>query len=563
MREQRFGFPTLPDPSAPDVSCSLTQPVLASEGPLHAQLASALRQAIATREWRQGDAIPSESELMARYGLSRGTVRRAIRTLVEEGLLVSRKGSGTFVTEGGLARPSVLRPLSFATLLHERGVAYVTEVLAKEVVEAPRSVASELGIAPSSPALFMRRLRSSGGSPLLCQESWSNLCACPGLDEADFARESLFDAVERCSGRRILRSSVRYLSCPVDEEHAAYLGCDDGDPILVLEQNIQLEDGTPIEWSLTWLGPGQSVAGISFQDDGAVLLGGGIPPVGAADGRALRRRLELGALGVRRGVAQIAHRYSDTPFHMGGALSMAELVAVLLGDVMRTGRDGTPWERRDRLVVSKAHCSIALYPAMLEAGLICQDDLDRGLFGPEAVLFKHPHRDPARGIETSGGSLGMGLGYAAGLALALRRRGLDSRVFCVVGDGECDEGSIWESAGFAAFRRLDNLTVIVDANGMQLDGSTSDILDNGPIQRKFASFGFEVCEVDGHDVMALRAALRARSARPRVVVARTVKGKGLSFAEMRVEWHDCALDDELYVRAMEELDAREREICDE
>ena len=239
---------------------------------------------------------------------------------------------------------------------------------------------------------------------------------------------------------------------------------------------------------------------------------------------------------------------------------MAEIVAVLLGEVMHTGRDGTPWDERDRLIVSKAHASVALYPMMLKCGLISQDDVDRGLFGPDARLFKHPERDPQRGFEISGGSLGMGLGYAAGLALSLRRKRLPGRVFCVVGDGECDEGSVWESAALIGYKRLANLTVVVDANGMQLDGPTAQILDNGPINRKFAAFGFDVAEVDGHDVIQLADALRNPGDRPRAVVARTLKGHGLSFAEGHAEWHDKALTEELYQQAMRELDAREEAI---
>ncbi len=545
------GFPTPEAMPTPDSGPAL-DPTL--DTPLHAQLAVLIREAIDNRTLRRGDAIPSEADLMARYHVSRGTVRRAIRTLVEEGYLTTRKGSGTFVAEGGLVRSGVRRPLSFARLLSDRGLDFSTRVLDRQVLPAPGAVATELSLAAGGTTLFMRRVRSVAGEPLVCQESWENLAACPGLAEADFEHESLFDAVERCSGRRVAQSEVRYLSLVAGAEHAAYLGCEAADPVLVLEQRIALDDGTPVEWSLTWLRPGESVAGVSLEDqvDPAPSHGTTGGPMTAAE----RRRLERGALAVRRGVVEIAHRYEGMPFHIGGALSMAEVVSVLVGHAMRTGRDGTPWEARDRLVVSKAHASVALYPALLEAGLISREDLERGLLGPDAVLFKHPRRDPARGIEASGGSLGMGLGYAAGLAVALGRKGLDSRVFCVVGDGECDEGSVWESAAFAGYRRLGNLTVVVDANGMQLDGATVDVLDNGPLSRKFAAFGFECEEVDGHDVAALARALDVRSERPRCVVAHTVKGKGLSFAEGRVEWHDMALDEAHYRQALAELAAQ-------
>ena len=530
--------------------------------PLYVQLEMLLRDKIDARAWRNGEAIPSEAELCERYGVSRGTVRRAIQMLVQEGYLITKKGSGSFVSEGGIPRPATRSPLSFAVLLRERGMDFSTRVLSREVMGAPQAVAAHLGVGQGSPTLFMRRVRSVAGAPMVCQESWSNLAACPGLEDSDFERESLFDAVERCSCCAIGDSTVHYSSRPAGEEHAALLACGSSDPTLVLEQDIRLDNGTTIEWSLTWLRPGTSVVAESLQDQ---LASGHLETSREAsvdrardERRALRRRLERGALEVRRGVIEIAHRYQGSPFHIGGALSLAEISSVLFGCILRTGKDATPWDERDRFVLSKAHASVALYPAMLKAGLISKDDLDKGLFGPDAVLFKHPRRDPTRGIEMSGGSLGMGLGYATGLALALRRRHKDSRVFCIVGDGECDEGAVWESAGLAGFMRLSSLCVIVDANGMQLDGPTSQVFDNGPIQRKFASFGFEVAEVDGHDVLALVDALSVRSERPRAVVARTVKGKGLSFAENNVTWHDNALSEEIYRQAVRELAALER-----
>ncbi|WP_058270762.1 UTRA domain-containing protein [Olsenella massiliensis] len=536
--------------------------------PLYLQIKLMMRDKIDARTWRAGEAIPSEAELCAQFQVSRGTIRHALRELALEGYIITKKGSGSFVAQGGLPRPAAHVPLSFATLLHERGIQFTTRVVTREVVGAPRSIAAHLGVLVGAPALFMRRVRSVGGDAIVCQESWSNLEVCPRLDEADFERESLFDAVQRCSGKRVAASNVRYLSFEAGPGHAALLSCAPSDALLGLEQVISLDDGSVVEWSLTSLRPGTSIVASALPDDvtrghletDAIVRGGDRLQGGPGKEAALRRRLELQALQVRRDVVSLAHRYEGVPFHLGGALSMVEIVVALLLRVMRTGKDSTPWEERDRLVLSKAHASVALYPALLRAGLISQDDLDRGLFGEGAVLFKHPQRDPSRGIETSGGSLGMGLGYAAGLALALRRTHPGARTFCIVGDGECEEGSVWESAAFAGFKRLENLTVIVDANGMQLDGPTSEIMDNGPIQRKFAAFGFETQEVDGHDVMALVRALSLRTDRPRAIVARTIKGKGVSFAENNVIWHDNALSRDDYERAMGELDAREEAV---
>ena len=272
--------------------------------------------------------------------------------------------------------------------------------------------------------------------------------------------------------------------------------------------------------------------------------------------------LALRALDIRRQVIEFAHSHPDTPFHLGGSLSCAEIMAVLLGAVMKTGVDDTPWEERDRLVLSKGHASLALWPALFQVGLLSEDDLAKGVFGPEAVIGKQPRRDTSRGIELSGGSLGMGLGYAAGLALAARRKGLPSRIYCVMGDGECDEGSVWEAASFAGHNRLGSLMVVIDANGLQLDGPTSQVLDSGPLTGKFAAFGFDVQQVDGHDVAALANVLTTRSDRPLVVVAHTIKGKGLSFAENDVKWHDRCLDEDGYRRAVAELEAARKEVLD-
>lgn len=530
---------------------------------LHELLAKVLKDHIISGSWPAGSRIMSEHALMERYGVSRGTVRRAIGILVNEGLLVQRKGKGTFVTKAGMSHPGGARPLSFAHALAEQGLSFTTQVLTQEVHPAPADVAQELGLATGTPVMFMRRVRSVEGRPVVCQESWSNLEACPGLADADFTQESLFDAVERCSGHTIATSSMRSSARTAGEEHGSYLSIDPSAPVLLLEQTISLDNHVPIEWSLTWLRSDQSLMGVASQDEMRVPAQAPVVPMPVPDEEMhldpeVKQRLELDACDIRDAVIAYAERYEGMPFHFGGALSSAEILATLFGYVMHTGKDGTPWEGRDRFVLSKAHAAIALYPALLKAHLISQDDIDRGLFGPDAVLFKHPRRDPARGLETSGGSLGMGLGYAAGLALALRRKKLPSRVFCLVGDGECNEGSTWEAAAFAGHNALGALTVIVDANGMQLDGPTSEILDTAPLGQKFAAFGFETVEVDGHSVEALARALSAPHRLPRAVIAHTTKGKGLSFAAGNVAWHDHKLDRELWDAATAEI-AKERE----
>lgn len=232
---------------------------------LHIQLANLLREKIYSREWRPRKQIPSEHELMRRFSLSRGTVRHAIRSLVEEGLLTQEHGRGTFVAEPGISHPAGVRPLSFAESLHSQGKNFVTHVIDKYVVPASLDVARELELDPGDSVLFVRRIRTVDGEPVICQEGWFSLIECPGLDEVDFTVESAFDAVERCAGRKIVYSRIRYTALIAGKEYGAYLGCDESLPVLMLEQTIRLIDDRPIEWNHTWLKAGQSVVGDAIQ----------------------------------------------------------------------------------------------------------------------------------------------------------------------------------------------------------------------------------------------------------------------------------------------------------
>lgn len=232
-----------------------------SKEPLNEQLASLMRTKIYRGEWPSRSVIPSEHELMARYGVSRGTVRHAIKNLVDEGLLDQRMGRGTFVTPQEILHPAGIRPISFAESLHAQGLDFRTEVLAKERMGAPSDVASELEIEPGDPVLFLRRVRRVDGMPIICQESWEALEKCPGFDQVDFTKESAFDAVERCSHHHIKSSMIRYTARLAGKEHGGYLCCDAYTAVLVLEQNIRFDNGEAFEWSLTWLKPGQAIVG--------------------------------------------------------------------------------------------------------------------------------------------------------------------------------------------------------------------------------------------------------------------------------------------------------------
>ena len=233
--------------------------------PIHLQIADLLREKIYSKAWPPSTRIPSENDLVKMFGVSRGTVRKALKVLVDEGLLVQRHGKGTFVAEPGITHASGDRPLSFAESLRRQGKDFKTQVLEKCVTMPPIEIARGLELEPGDPSLFVRRLRTVEGSPVLCQESWSNLRACPGLSDVDFTTTSMFNAVQDCSGRRIARSHMRYTARIAGKEHASLLECDEAAAVLVLEQNICLEDGTFIEWSTTWFPPGQAITGVVEQ----------------------------------------------------------------------------------------------------------------------------------------------------------------------------------------------------------------------------------------------------------------------------------------------------------
>ena len=234
---------------------------------LHVQLADIIREKIYAREWGSGSKIPSEHELMVRFGLARGTVRRAITLLVDEGLLVRRHGKGTFVAEPGISHAAGTRPFSFAATLREQGKDFTTRVVDSWATPAPTDVANELEISPGTDVMFLRRVRSVDGEPIMCQESWLNLSECPGLADADFTSEPLFDAVQRCAGRKIKYSRMRYRARVAGKEHGELLGCDEAAAVLLLEQTIRLVDKRPIDWSTTWFKPGQSVVADAVQPD--------------------------------------------------------------------------------------------------------------------------------------------------------------------------------------------------------------------------------------------------------------------------------------------------------
>ena len=244
--------------------------------------------------------------------------------------------------------------------------------------------------------------------------------------------------------------------------------------------------------------------------------------------------------------------------HPGGSLSCADILAALyFGGVLEHDPLNPQWEGRDRFILAKGHAAPALYAALAQAGYIPREELAT-LRKLGSRLQGHPDSNQVPGVEVSTGSLGQGLSVAAGAAAGLKLDGAPQTVFALLGDGECQEGQVWEAAMFAAHRKLDNLVAIVDRNGLQIDGRTCDVCDPGDLGAKFAAFGWDVAEVDGHDLDALVAVLGAakagRDGRPHAVIARTVKGKGVPFMENEAGWHGKAPNAEQAAEALAALE---------
>ena len=241
--------------------------------------------------------------------------------------------------------------------------------------------------------------------------------------------------------------------------------------------------------------------------------------------------------------------------HPGGSLSAVEILAALYFGVMRVDPSNPQDPNRDRFILSKGHAAPALYSALARRGFFDPAILPtlRQLGSP---LQGHPHMERLPGLDCSSGSLGQGLSIANGLALAARQQGRDYRVYCLMGDGEVQEGQVWEAAMTAAHFRLDTVCAIVDDNGVQLDGLTAEIMGVAPLGDKFRAFGWHVIETDGHDLRALRRAFslaEAEKGRPTVILARTVKGKGVSFMEGLPAWHGKAPNGEELAAALAEI----------
>jgi transketolase len=241
--------------------------------------------------------------------------------------------------------------------------------------------------------------------------------------------------------------------------------------------------------------------------------------------------------------------------HPGGSLSIADVVTVLYFDEMRVDPQNPTWEDRDRFILSKGHTCPIWYAVLAEKGFFSKEELAT-LRKLGSMLQGHPDMKKVPGIDMTTGSLGNGLGIGAGMAKAAKINKKNYRVYVAVGDGEVQEGAIWEAAMSAAHYKLDNLTVIVDHNNLQVDGFVSDIMAIDPIDAKFKAFGFEVLNIDGHDIGQIcEAFAKARQikGKPTCIIAKTIKGKGVSYMENVCAWHGTAPNDEQFAIAMQEL----------
>ena len=266
-----------------------------------------------------------------------------------------------------------------------------------------------------------------------------------------------------------------------------------------------------------------------------------------------RKALQIAACKVRMGVIESTH--GAKAGHPGGSLSAAEMFAYLYNKEMRIDPADPKWDDRDRFVLSKGHTAPGLYSALAYRGFFPVADLPT-LRHIDSYLQGHPNMNTVPGVDMSTGSLGQGISAAVGMALSNKLHGLPYHVYALLGDGELQEGQVWEAAMAAAHYHLDQLLAFVDHNGLQIDGKVVDVMNPTPIDEKFKAFGWHVQVVDGHDFEALIEACekaKAVKGQPSVIIAKTIKGKGVSFMENQAKWHGTAPNEEQLAQALAEL----------
>ena len=268
-----------------------------------------------------------------------------------------------------------------------------------------------------------------------------------------------------------------------------------------------------------------------------------------------KKELSVMACKVRMGIIEATH--SAKCGHPGGSLSAADMFTYLYFKELNVDPSNPKCEDRDRFVLSKGHTAPGLYSALALRGFFPTEDL-KTLRKTDSYLQGHPNMNYVPGVDMSTGSLGQGISCAAGMALGLKHQGKSARVYTLLGDGEIQEGQVWEACMFAAHYKLDNFVVIVDNNGLQIDGNVADVMSPYPIVDKLAAFGFHVEAIDGHDFDQIEAALNTAKTvkgQPTAIVMKTIKGKNVSYMENNAGWHGKAPNDAEYEQAMNELKA--------
>ena len=272
-----------------------------------------------------------------------------------------------------------------------------------------------------------------------------------------------------------------------------------------------------------------------------------------------KKELEIYATKIRMGI--IEGTYNAKAGHPGGSLSAADVFAYLYEKEMRVDPKNPKWDDRDRLVLSKGHCAPGLYAALAYKGFFPVEDL-KTLRHIDSYLQGHPNMNTVPGVDMSTGSLGQGISVAVGMAKGAKYLGKDVNIYSVLGDGEIEEGQVWEAMMFANQYNLDNLCIIIDCNGLQIDGPCSEVMSAEPIDEKVKAFGFDVITIDGNDFDEIEKAFDAfhKSTKPFAIIMNTVKGKGVSYMENQVGWHGKAPNEEEYNIAMAELNAKLAEL---
>ena len=258
---------------------------------------------------------------------------------------------------------------------------------------------------------------------------------------------------------------------------------------------------------------------------------------------------------IRKNILYAAFSAGVKSAHIGGALSIVEIISVLFGKIMNFNPKNLLDETRDRFILSKGHACLALYSVLAEKGFFEKSELEN-FEKSGSFLLGHPVMNREKGLEFSTGSLGMGLSLGIGLAKASKLKKNNNQIFILLGDGECNEGSVWEGALLASHLNLENLTVIIDRNNFQQTGTSSEILNLDNLYSKWESFGFYTLEVNGHNTNDLLSTFRDNSnkKKPKAIIANTIKGKGLSFAENNNDWHHSILTKKNYEIALKEID---------